>query len=147
MMLLDDWSVTPGNFHRTTQKSITSTGYLPRYTNGIQDAVLYNRTFVKLREVVLTYSISVQGCCRDCLSKRQMFLLSAGTCSLFTKVPYMDPDGYNDLDSCRTIIQKYWYKPEFKILTSDSSKSIYYATSNDKACDECGDNDVHLHGL
>lgn len=63
------------------------------YTNGIEDAVLYKRSFVKLREVVLTYNIGPR-----LLSKLPFKTVNVSVVGrnllMFTKVPYMDPDGY-----------------------------------------------------
>jgi hypothetical protein len=63
------------------------------YVNGVPGANMYKRSFVKLREVVLSYNF------QSSLLKKTPF--SAATISvtgrnllLFTKVPFMDPDGY-----------------------------------------------------
>lgn len=65
------------------------------YINGIDEANLYDRSFVKLRELVLTYNLGQK------LIKRTPF--KSGNISfvgrnllLFTRVPFMDPDGYSD---------------------------------------------------
>jgi TonB-linked SusC/RagA family outer membrane protein len=65
------------------------------YTNGIQDAVLYDRTFVKLREIVFTYSIGPKLLSRLPFKTANISVVGRNLL-LFTKVPYMDPDGYND---------------------------------------------------
>lgn len=64
------------------------------YVSGIDGADLYKRTFVKLREVTLTYNLSAD------LVKRTPFKaasvsITGRNLALFTKVPYMDPDGYS----------------------------------------------------
>jgi hypothetical protein len=63
------------------------------YTNGIEDAVLYKRSFVKLREVVLTYNIGT-SLLRRLPFKGANISVIGRNLLLFTKVPYMDPDGY-----------------------------------------------------
>ncbi|HMF71397.1 MAG TPA: hypothetical protein VK616_07965, partial [Flavitalea sp.] len=66
------------------------------YTNGIQDAVLYDRTFVKLREVILTYNFGPRLLSRLPFKTANVSLVGRNLL-VFSKVPYMDPDGYNDL--------------------------------------------------
>lgn len=66
------------------------------YTNGIDDAVLYNRSFVKLREVVLTYNFGPQLMARLPFKSVNVSLIGRNLL-LFTNVPYMDPDGYTGL--------------------------------------------------
>jgi TonB-linked SusC/RagA family outer membrane protein len=66
------------------------------YTNGIDDAVLYKRTFIKLREVVLTYSIGPKLLMRTPFKSANLSVVGRNVL-LFTKVPYMDPDGYTGL--------------------------------------------------
>ena len=66
------------------------------YTNGIDDAVLYKRTFVKLREVVLTYSIGSKLLLKTPFKAANLSVVGRNVL-LFTKVPYMDPDGYTGL--------------------------------------------------
>lgn len=63
------------------------------YTNGIQDAVLYKRTFVKLREVILTYNIGPRLMTKLPFKSMNVSVIGRNLL-LFTKVPYMDPDGY-----------------------------------------------------
>jgi hypothetical protein len=55
---------------------------------------MYKRTFVKLREVVVSYNSTAK------LLKKTPFTaasvsLTARNLLLFTKVPFMDPDGYS----------------------------------------------------
>jgi len=66
------------------------------YVNGVPGADMYKRSFVKLREVILSYNAN------PALLKKTPF--SAGSISLtgrnlllFTDVPFMDPDGYSGL--------------------------------------------------
>jgi TonB-linked SusC/RagA family outer membrane protein len=66
------------------------------YTNGIDDAILYKRTFIKLREVVLTYSIGPKLLLRTPFKGANISVVGRNVL-LFTKVPYMDPDGYSGL--------------------------------------------------
>lgn len=65
------------------------------YTNGIQDAVLYKRTFVKLREIIFTYTIGPKLLSGLPFKSANVSLIGRNLL-LFTNVPYMDPDGYND---------------------------------------------------
>jgi hypothetical protein len=67
------------------------------YTNGIGDAVLYDRSFVKLREVILSYNLSSRFL-RKLTVKSATFSIVGRNLLLFTKVPFMDPDGYTDYD-------------------------------------------------
>ena len=64
------------------------------YVNGVPDANLYDRTFVKLREVTLTYNMR-----SNLLSKTPFtgasISLTGRNLVLWTKVEYMDPDNYN----------------------------------------------------
>lgn len=67
------------------------------YTNGIGDAVLYDRSFVKLREVVIGYNFTPKILQRTPFSSAT-FSLVGRNLLLFSKVPFMDPDGYTDYD-------------------------------------------------
>jgi TonB-linked SusC/RagA family outer membrane protein len=63
------------------------------YVNGVPGADMYKRSFVKLREVILTYNTTPQ------LLKKTPFAaasisLTGRNLLLFTDVPFMDPDGY-----------------------------------------------------
>jgi outer membrane receptor protein involved in Fe transport len=64
------------------------------YTNGIQDAVLYKRSFVKLREVILTYNFGTRLISRLPFKSMNVSVIGRNLL-MFTKVPYMDPDGYS----------------------------------------------------
>lgn len=64
------------------------------YVNGIPGANMDKRTFVKLREVVLSYTA------RPAVLKKTPFTsasisLTGRNLLLFTDVPFMDPDGYS----------------------------------------------------
>ncbi len=67
------------------------------YTNGIGDAVLYDRTFVKLREVVIGYSFTPK-ILKNTPFKSATISAVGRNLLLFTNVPFMDPDGYTDYD-------------------------------------------------
>jgi TonB-linked SusC/RagA family outer membrane protein len=66
------------------------------YTNGIQDAVLYKRSFVKLREVIITYNLGPRLMSKLPFKAANLSVVGRNLL-LFTDVPFMDPDGYNDL--------------------------------------------------
>ena len=66
------------------------------YVNGITGANMYKRSFVKLREVILSYSAN------PALIKKTPFTAASISITgrnllLFTDVPFMDPDGYSGL--------------------------------------------------
>jgi hypothetical protein len=67
------------------------------YVNGIDEAVLYDRTFVKLREVTLTWQAPARWVEKTPF-KSLNFSIVGRNLLLFTKVPFMDPDGYTGLD-------------------------------------------------
>jgi hypothetical protein len=67
------------------------------YTGGIGDAVLYDRTFVKLREVVLGYNFSPNSLKKTPFKSATISIVGRNLL-LFTDVPFMDPDGYTDYD-------------------------------------------------
>jgi len=64
------------------------------YVNGVPDANLYKRTFVKLREVTLTYNASPK-LLKNSPFKGASVSLTGRNLILWTKVPFMDPDSYN----------------------------------------------------
>jgi TonB-linked SusC/RagA family outer membrane protein len=66
------------------------------YVNGIPGADMYKRTFVKLREVVLSYNATAR-LLKKTPFKGASISITARNLALFTKVPFMDPDGYSDL--------------------------------------------------
>jgi len=63
------------------------------YVNGVPDANMYKRTFVKLREVTLTYNASAKLVGKTPF-KAASISLTGRNLALWSKVPYMDPDGY-----------------------------------------------------
>ena len=66
------------------------------YVNGIDESVLYDRTFVKLREIVVTYELPAQMVKRLPFKNINVSLVGRNL-ALWSKVPYMDPDGYYGL--------------------------------------------------
>ncbi|MFC0774931.1 SusC/RagA family TonB-linked outer membrane protein [Terrimonas alba] len=63
------------------------------YVNGVPDANLYKRTFVKLREVTLTYNAS-PALLKKTPFKGVSISLTGRNLALWSDAPYMDPDGY-----------------------------------------------------
>jgi len=84
---------------RKFAKNIVPVNYIDwifaTYTNGIGDAVLYKRSFVKLREVILGYSFSPKSLQKTPFKSVTLSLVGRNLL-LFTNVPFMDPDGYTD---------------------------------------------------
>lgn len=66
------------------------------YTNGIEDAVLYKRSFVKLREVILTYNMGPKLLSKLPFKSANISVVGRNLL-MFTDVPFMDPDGYSGL--------------------------------------------------
>ncbi len=66
------------------------------YVNGIPGADMYKRSFVKLREVVLSYNAG-QALLKKIPFTAASISLTARNLLLFTNVPFMDPDGYSGL--------------------------------------------------
>jgi TonB-linked SusC/RagA family outer membrane protein len=66
------------------------------YVNGVPGADIYKRTFVKLREVVLSYSADSR-LLRKTFFTGASISVTARNLLLFTDVPFMDPDGYSGL--------------------------------------------------
>ncbi len=62
------------------------------YVNGIDGAVLYDRTFFKLREIVLSYNLPKSLLKNKVFNDVSLSLIGRNL-MLFTKVPFMDPDG------------------------------------------------------
>ncbi|GAA4781527.1 SusC/RagA family TonB-linked outer membrane protein [Olivibacter ginsenosidimutans] len=65
------------------------------YTNGIDEANLYNRTYVKLREITLSYNMPAKLLSKTPF-KAVSFSLVGRNLFLWSKVPFIDPDGYVD---------------------------------------------------
>jgi len=64
------------------------------YVNGVPDADLYKRTFVKLREVTLTYNARSKLIGKTPF-KAASISVTGRNLILWSKVPFMDPDGYD----------------------------------------------------
>jgi TonB-linked SusC/RagA family outer membrane protein len=64
------------------------------YVNGVPDANLYKRTFVKLREVVLTYNASPK-LLKGTPFKGASLSVTGRNLILWSDAPFMDPDGYD----------------------------------------------------
>jgi TonB-linked SusC/RagA family outer membrane protein len=65
------------------------------YVNGVAGADIYKRSFVKLREVVLSYNFTPQVLKKTPFTGASISV-TARNLLLFTDVPFMDPDGYSD---------------------------------------------------
>lgn len=63
------------------------------YVNGVPGADMYKRSFVKLREVVLSYSVNPKILKKTPFSAANISVTGRNLL-LFTDVPFMDPDGY-----------------------------------------------------
>lgn len=66
------------------------------YVNGIDEANIYKRSFVKLREVVLTWN-APPTLIRKTPFKGASLSVTGRNLAIWSKVPYMDPDGYAGL--------------------------------------------------
>lgn len=66
------------------------------YTNGIDEPLLTNRTFVKLREVMLEYNVPTKLVSKTPFKAISISLVGRNL-AIFSKVKYMDPDGYSGL--------------------------------------------------
>jgi len=64
------------------------------YNNGIDEADLYKRTFVKIREAILTYTLPSTLLGRSFIKSASVSLVGRNL-FLFTKVPDIDPDGFS----------------------------------------------------
>ncbi|TKK71879.1 SusC/RagA family TonB-linked outer membrane protein [Ilyomonas limi] len=89
-----------GNITSDTRKfaaNETNVNYIDyifaQYTNGVDESVLYKRTFVKLREVVFSYNIPAT-LFKKAPFKAASIALTGRNLALFTKVPFMDPESY-----------------------------------------------------
>ncbi|HSK12868.1 MAG TPA: hypothetical protein VK907_06605, partial [Phnomibacter sp.] len=67
------------------------------YTDGVDGALLYDKTFVKLREVVISYTFPNNLLKKTPFSQASISAVGRNLW-LKTKVPYLDPDGYAGLD-------------------------------------------------
>ena len=64
------------------------------YVNGVDGANMDKRTFMKLREVVITYTAPSKWLRKTPLTSASLSLTGRNLI-LFTDVPFMDPDGYS----------------------------------------------------
>jgi len=64
------------------------------YVNGVPGADMYKRSFVKLREVVISYNID-KGIIKRTPFSSASISVTGRNLWLSTKVPFMDPDGYS----------------------------------------------------
>jgi hypothetical protein len=92
-----------GNIISDTRKfapNTTAVNYIDwifaTYVNGIDGANMYKRSFVKLREVVLSYNIKPQVLKRTPFTAASVSITGRNLL-LFTNVPFMDPDSYSGL--------------------------------------------------
>lgn len=92
-----------GNIVSDTRKfapNTTAVNYIDwifaTYVNGVAGANMYKRSFVKLREVVLSYNASPE-LLQKTPFKGASVSLTGRNLLLFTDVPFMDPDGYSGL--------------------------------------------------
>lgn len=85
---------------RTFEENTTAANYVDyifaKYANGIVESTLYDRTFVKLREVTLSYNVPNRLITKTPF-KSASFSLVGRNLLMWSKVPYMDPEGYTDL--------------------------------------------------
>ena len=65
------------------------------YVNGVPGANMYKRSFVKLREVVLSYNFEPKLLKKTPFSSASISVTGRNLL-LFTDVPFMDPDGYSN---------------------------------------------------
>lgn len=63
------------------------------YVNGVDGANIYKRSFVKLREVIVSYNVQSQLLNKTPF-KAASISITGRNLILFSKVPFMDPDGY-----------------------------------------------------
>jgi hypothetical protein len=63
------------------------------YTSGIDQSELYKRTFVKLREAIITYAFPEPFLHKKGIQGASLSLVGRNLL-IFTKVPFMDPDNY-----------------------------------------------------
>jgi TonB dependent receptor len=94
------WDVQ-GNLTEDTRKyapNATKVKYIDHlfdtYVNGIDEAVLYDRTFAKLREVTLTYTVPTSFLKNKPFKEANISVVGRNLL-LWSNVPFMDPDGYN----------------------------------------------------
>lgn len=102
---------------RTFAPNTTKVNYVDwvfaTYTNGIDESALYDRTFVKLRELTLSYQIPANLLARTPF-KAASFSLVGRNLLLWSKVPYMDPDGYENLDLAEPTVRNIGFNVNLK---------------------------------
>lgn len=85
---------------RKFEKNNTHVNYIDwifqTYVNGVPGANMYKRSFVKLREASLTYNFMPKLLKKTPFSSASVSVVGKNLL-LFTKVPFMDPDGYSGL--------------------------------------------------
>ena len=64
------------------------------YVNGIDQSVLYDRSFVKLREITISFALPDKMIKKLPFSDAN-FSIVGRNLALWSNVPFMDPDGYN----------------------------------------------------
>nr|WP_121271839.1 SusC/RagA family TonB-linked outer membrane protein [Pedobacter schmidteae] len=86
---------------RTFAPNTTGVNYIDwvfaTYTNSIDEAVLYDRTFVKLREVTLSYQMPASMLKKTPFKGMSLSVVGRNL-MLWSKVPYMDPESYINFD-------------------------------------------------
>ena len=92
-----------GNLISDTRKfgpNTTAVNYIDwifaTYVNGIPGADMYKRSFIKLREVVISYNAKA-NLLRKTPFTSASISITGRNLLLFTDVPFMDPDGYSGL--------------------------------------------------
>jgi len=102
---------------RTFAPNTSSVNYVDwvfaTYTNGIDESVLYDRTFVKLRELTLSYQVPTT-LLRKTPFKTASVSLVGRNLLLWSKVPYMDPDGYSNLQLAEPTVRNIGFNVNFK---------------------------------
>lgn len=81
-------------FAPNTQKVNYVDWVFATYVNGVPGANIFKNSFVKLREVVITYN-AAQSLIRKTPFKAASVSITARNLALFTDVPFVDPDGAN----------------------------------------------------
>lgn len=69
--------------------------WVRNYYRAVQSTEIYSRTFVKLREILFTYSLDPK-LVKKTPFKAASVSLTGRNLLLWTKVPFMDPDGYSN---------------------------------------------------
>ncbi len=84
---------------RTFTANTTKVNYITwvrnYYRGAAQSTEIYNRSFVKLREILFTYTMGQKFISKTPF-KAASISVTGRNLFLWTKVPFMDPDGYNN---------------------------------------------------